>query len=394
MSSDFGSSDPDVKPVAPPDRRDLLKWTATGALGAGLAAIGAPRGEAAAAPEPGAGSMQAGSMQAGPMHRRMIGFMLAHEQFPVPELVKLGASASRGGFDLLALSDHLQPWQDNQGHAGSAWVTMAATGAQAPRAWMGTAVTCPTLRYNPAVVAEAFSSMSLLYPGRIFLGVGSGEALNEQAATGEWPKWPERWERLVEAIGIIRELWTGRPVDHKGKYYNVTARLYDPPAHPIPILTAANGKKSMRLAGQHGDGLITDPMSWKKFKGEWQAGARDAGKNPADMPVLVEQYVVVGDKADAQRAAEYWRFGPKSWKTYYNVVDPVQIRQKADAEVAYEKVTEGWPIGTDPALHIAKVRELFDSGVTIVNIHAGQPDQKRVVDFYASHVLPAFKRPA
>jgi F420-dependent hydroxymycolic acid dehydrogenase len=149
------------------------------------------------------------------------------------------------------------------------------------------------------VVAEAFASLSLLYPGRVFLGVGSGEALNEEAATGVWPKWPERWERLVEAIGIIRAMWNGEQVAHHGKYYNVEAKLYDPPPQPIPLLTAANGRKSMRLAGQHGDGLITDPRTWKQYKSEWEGGARDAGRNPADMPVLVEQFVVVGDKDEA-----------------------------------------------------------------------------------------------
>ena len=187
---------------------------------------------------------------------------------------------------MLSTSDHLQPWQANEGHAGQAWVTMGALGGQT-RSWMGTTVTCPTFRYNPAVVAEGFATLSHLYPGRVFLGVGSGEALNEQVATGEWPKWQERWDRLIEAITIIRQLWTGKDVAFKGKYYNVNAKLYDPPPRPIPLLTAANGKKSMRLAGQHGDGLISDPLTWQQHKSEWEEGARSAGKNPADMPVLI-----------------------------------------------------------------------------------------------------------
>ncbi len=251
-------------------------------------------------------------------------------------------------------------------------------------------MTCLTLRYNAAVVAEAFASLSLLYPGRVFLGVGSGEALNEQAATGTWPAWPERWERLVEAISIIRALWTGGHVSHHGNYYTVDAKLYDPPPEPIPLMTAANGRKSMRLAGQHGDGLITDPLTWKKFKSEWEAGARDAGKNPAEMPVLVEQFVVVGDKSDAEQAAELWRFIPKAFKKYYNTPDPAEIQQKADQELPLEKVFGDWPIGNDPAVHIAAVSKLFDSGVTIVNIHSGQPDQNKVVEFYESSVLPKF----
>src|SRR5437868_14864060 len=140
----------------------------------------------------------------GPLRRGMVSFMLAHEQFPVAELIGLGMAAEKAGFDLLATSDHFQPWQANEGHSGEAWVTMAALGQRTKRAWIGPTVTCPTFRYNPAVVAEAFASLSLLYPGRIFLGLGSGEALNEQAATGVWPNWEERWERLIEATEIIR----------------------------------------------------------------------------------------------------------------------------------------------------------------------------------------------
>lgn len=369
-----------------PERRNLLKYAAMLAGTSGVAF--AARAQESRNPE--RASAGSAEQSAGGLRRGMIGFMLAHEQFPVPELVQLGALASHSGFHLLATSDHLQPWQSNEGHSGEAWVTLGALGGQATRSWMGTTVTCPTLRYNPAVVAEAFATLSHLYPGRIFLGVGSGEALNEQVATGVWPNWQERWDRLLEAIAIIRQLWTGQHVSHKGTHYTVDAKLFDPPARPIPLLTAANGRKSMRLAGQHGDGLVTDPETWKKHKSEWEEGARSAGKNPAEMPVLVEQYVVVGNDADAREAAELWRFGPKAFKGYYNIPDPAEIQRKAEAEVPIEKVVGGWAVGTDPAVHIAKIRQLFDSGATIVNVHSGQPDQKRVIEFYAAHALPKF----
>ena len=368
-----------------------------GASSAGLSMAAAqpsmPAPRSAGGPAPGA-NRDAASSHNGRLHKRMVGYMLGHEQFTVPTLVQLGGLASRAGFDLLATSDHFQPWQANEGHAGEAWVTLGALGAQAPRSWMGTTVTCPTFRYNPAVVAEAFASLSLLYPGRIFLGVGSGEALNERAATGAWPKWQERWDRLIEALTIIRALWGGQPVSHKGQYYTVEAKLYDPPAQPIPVLTAANGRKSMRLAGLHGDGLITDPLTWKQHKAEWEGGAREAGKNPADMPVLVEQFVVVGGEAEARQAAELWRFTQKAFKTLYNVTDPAEIQRRAEAESPLDQVMQGWPVGTDPGAHIAKIQELFDSGVSIVNVHAGQMDQERVIHFYANHVLPKVKQPA
>jgi F420-dependent hydroxymycolic acid dehydrogenase len=319
----------------------------------------------------------------------MVGFMLAHEQFTVPELVELGVSAEQAGFDLLATSDHLQPWQMNEGHAGEAWVTMAAIGGRTQRVWIGPTVTCPTFRYNPAVVAEAFASLSLLYPGRIFLGVGSGEALNEEAATGVWPKWPERSARLVDAAQVIRQMWSGQQIVHKGKYYDVNAKLYDPPARPVPLLMAANnGPKAMCRSGQYGDGLITDPETWKKHKSEFEAGARAAGKDPAKMPVLVEQFVVVGDKKDAQTSGELWRFIPRAFKSYFNIRDPEAIQERAGAENPLPEVYGKWPVSTDPEVHVKTVMDLFNSGATIVNIHSGQEDQRKVIDFYGKHVLP------
>ncbi|OJW28296.1 MAG: hypothetical protein BGO51_24830 [Rhodospirillales bacterium 69-11] len=364
-----------------PDRRELLRWSSMLAMASG---IGGGIGSAQAAQS----SPQGGASEPASLSKKMIGYMLAHEQFPIGDILRIGKNASQAGFDVLATSDHFQPWQANQGHSSMAWVSIGALGAQTGQAWMGTTVTCPTFRYNPAVVAEGFASLARLYPGRIFLGVGSGEALNEQAATGEWPKWQERWDRLIEAMAIIRGLWSGQDVAHKGQYYTVNARLYDPPPQPIPLLAAANGKKSMRLAGQHADGLVTDPATWKKHKQEWQEGAAKAGKDPSKMPVLVEHYVVVGDKSDAQQAAELWRFGPKAFDTLYNVRDPAEIQRRAEANTPIEKVLSSWTVSPDPEAHIQAVHELFDSGVTIVNTHSGQADQNKVVDFYGNKVIP------
>jgi TAT-translocated FGD2 family F420-dependent dehydrogenase len=328
----------------------------------------------------------------GSLAGKTIGYMLAHEQFRIPELVELADRATAAGFGLLATSDHFQPWQANEGHSGLAWVTMGALGERARSAWIGTTVTCPTLRYHPAIVAEAFASLSQLYPGRVFLGVGSGEALNEQAATGKWPAWSERWERLAEAIEIIRKLWSGERVSHTGKHYELDGKLYDAPARPNPLLTAANGPKAMRLAGRHGDGLVTDPNTWKQHKSEWHRGAREAGKNPATMPVLVEQFVVVGDEAEAEKSAQLWRFIPKAFKKYHNNPDPTDIQRQAEADLPLEKVYGDWVVGTDPERHVKAIEKLFDSGATIVNIHSGQPDQKKVIGFYGSAVLPKLEK--
>jgi TAT-translocated FGD2 family F420-dependent dehydrogenase len=369
-------------------RRRMLKSGLAMAVGASLPARRSAEGaDGGGSPAPLGSTTVAGSLSNG-----MVGFMLAHEQFPAPDLIRLGAAAENAGFDLLATSDHFQPWQANERHAGQAWVTLGALGQRTQRVWMGPTVTCPTMRYHPAVVAEAFASLSLFYPGRIFLGLGSGEALNEKAATGEWPAWRERWDRLIEAVTIIRQLWTGRPLRHKGEHYTVDGKLYDPPARPIPLLLAANGPKAMKLAGEHGDGLITDPQTWKQHKAEWEGGARAAGKDPRAMPVLVEAFVVVGDQGEAQAAAKLWNFLPKAFKGYQNIQDPGQIEQRAQTELPLPQVYGDWTVSSSPDAHVQTIKKLFDGGVTIVNIHSGQPDQQKVIEFYGKEVLPRLKR--
>src|SRR5437868_791225 len=367
------------------DRRLMLKSTAT-LMGVSALGMNLQTSSAQTKSRPGSSENSVASLRTPTM-----GFMLPHEQFTVPQLLELGETAEQAGFGLLATSDHLQPWQANEGHAGEAWVTMGALGQRTHRAWIGPTVTCPSFRYSPAVVAQAFATLSLLTPGRIFLGVGSGEALNEQAAVGSWPNWEERSDRLIEATELIRQLWSGEQVEHKGKYYNVNAKLYDRPAKPVPLLMAANGPKAMRRAGQYADGLITDPKTWKQYKSEFESGAQAAGKDPSKMPVLVELFVVVGGESEAKASAELWRFIPKAFKTYYNVRDPQEIQKRAETELPLEKVYGDWPVSADPQVHVKAVTELFQSGVSIVNVHSGQANQKHVIEFYGKEVLPRVK---
>lgn len=327
-------------------------------------------------------------LPAGGAGRRQVGLMLSHEQFTISQLVDLGVAAEQAGFALISASDHFQPWQPNQGHSAMAWVTLSALGQRTRRIAMGTAVTCPSFRYEPAVVAQAFASLAELYPGRMYLGLGSGEALNEVAATGQWGPRAERSERLVEAAALIRQLWTGELVQARGKYYQVDGRLYDVPATLPPIFMAASGPKAMRRAGAHADGLITDARTWQQSRGEFEAGARSAGKDPALMPVMVEQFVVVGDRDEAEAAGELWRFLPRAFTVYDEVPDPEMIESRARVEVPVEDVYRDWAVGMDPDVHARALDALFDAGVTTVIVHSGQRDQARVVDFYGKRVLP------
>jgi len=282
----------------------------------------------------------------------LIGFALSHEQFPANELVQVGKAAEAGGFDAVWTSDHFHPWQDNEGHSGLAWVTLSALGQQT-KFVMGTGVTCPTYRYRPQIVAEAFASLGLLYPGRIFLGLGTGEALNEVPGGGGWGKYPERAARLIEAVQIIRQLWGGDWVTFKGKYYQIDkARLYDLPSTPVPIYIAAAGPKSMALSGQYGDGLITDSQSAldPKLRQAWSGGAKKAGKDTSTMQILAEHFVFVGNDKDPelQKAAELWRFTPKAWSKFVNYPDPVAINADADKLVPLDEVYNRWVVSDDP----------------------------------------------
>jgi|SRR5690348_12095050 len=320
-----------------------------------------------------------------------IGFVLSSEQFPVTQLVEFAVRAEDAGFDMVWTSDHFHPWQDNEGHASFAWATLAAVGQRTRRILLGTGVTCPSYRYRPPIVAEAFATLGLLTPGRVFLGVGAGEALNEVPTGGGWGDYAERSARLAEAVTLIRRLWTGEWVDHQGTYYPVQhARLYDVPTPPVPIYIAASGPKSMRLAGQHGDGLISDAerATNPDLRRDFAEAARAAGKHPDAMPILAEHMVVVGDTAAAARYANLWRFMPHAWDRYVADPDPVDIQRRAERDIPLDQVYGKWPVSTDPRVHIQGLRKLIDGGVTHIFVHSPQPDQHKVIEFYGREVLP------
>lgn len=261
---------------------------------------------------------------------------------------------------------------------------------------LGTGVTCPTYRYHPSIVAEAFATLGILAPGRVFLGVGTGEALNEEASGAGWGAYPERAERLAEAVQIIRKLWSGDWISHKGKHWTIDkAKLYDVPQQPVPIWIAANGPKSARLAGELGDGWITTLVALQdsQTRQAFEDGARSAGKDPSKLEIVLESFAVAGSQDEALEGAKKWRFLNKAWESgYVTNPDPVAIQKRAEAEVPLEEAIKDWAIGKEPDVHLKALRKMFAAGATTVLVHSPQTDQMSFLDWYGRNVLPGMAK--
>jgi len=341
---------------------------------AGVAACGAEPSRQASAPA-----------APPPLSGPGLGFVLSHEQFTTAELLDQAHAAEQAGFRYLWTSDHIQPWQDNEGHAMFPWITLALVGQRTNHIGFGTGVTCPIYRYNPTVVAQGFVSLAVLYPGRVFLGVGTGERLNEQAATTQFGPYPERHDRLVEAVQLIRQLWSGQRTSFQGKYFQTNQlKLYDPPPAAPPIFVAAGGPKSAHLAGQYGDGWISQASGVKDqhLVAAFNRGAHDSGRDPATLGKRAEMFAVVGDQKEITRAAELWRFTGGA----VDQPNPVAIQQAAQIN-PLDKVIKGWTTGTDPATHIKAVQDVLDAGATPF-MHFAQRNPLAAIDFYRTAVLP------
>ncbi len=268
------------------------------------------------------------------------------------------------------------------------WLTLALVGSATSHVSFGTGVTCPTYRYHPATVAQAFASLAILNPGRVFLGVGTGERLNEQATTNTYGNYTERHDRLAEAIDLIRQLWSGSRISFAGRYFQTNSlKLYDVPATPPPIFVAAAGPKSARLAGQCGDGWITQAhdVTNPKLLAAFAAGAQDAGRDAGTLGKRAELFAVVGDNAEAARAATLWRFTAGA----VDQPNPVEIQRAAESN-PIDKVLAGWTVGTDPAPHIDAVQRVLDAGA-VPFLHFPQDDPVVAIEFYRANVLPKLR---
>ena len=328
-----------------------------------------------------------------------IGYKASAEQFAPRELLEFSVEAERRGLDIIAVSDHFQPWRHNGGHAPSALTWLGAAGQATSRVVLGTSVLTPTLRYHPSIVAQAFGTLGALNPGRVYLGVGSGEALNETPATGEeFPGRKERRLRLAESIELIRRLWTEERVDFAGDYYQTSgATIYDRPEAPVPIFVAASGPLAAKLAGRVGDGFICtsgkDPELYRTLLGKVQEGAREAGRDPSQVRRQIEIKVSYDRDLDhAYRACHWWAALALTPEQKEGIEDPIEMERVADANV--DRAHTRFIVSDDPQHVVDRIGPYLDLGFEDLVVHAPGEDQRRFLEQFCEDVLPLLRRRA
>jgi coenzyme F420-dependent glucose-6-phosphate dehydrogenase len=328
-----------------------------------------------------------------------IGYKASSEQFGPTELLGYARLAEDCGFDSVWISDHFQPWRHTHAHAPFSLAWLGALGAQTRRIVMGTSVLCPTFRYHPSVVAQAFATLGELFPGRVVLGLGTGESLNEVPATAlEWPEQKERTARFREAIRLIRELWTEERVSFAGQYYRTRlATIYDRPAQPVPLYIAAAGPFMAKLAGLEGDGFIcTSGKKWDLYTEtllpNLAAGLEASGRVAAGYDRLIE--MKVSFDSDATRALEdtrHWAALALTPQEKTDVEDPIEMERLADA-LPVERAASRWIVSTDPAEVVERIGKYVDLGFNHLVFHAPGPDQGRFLRLFSERVLPLLRQ--
>ena len=325
------------------------------------------------------------------------GYKASAEQFPPTELLDYGVRAEELGFDSVFISDHLQPWRHDGGHAPAALPWLGALAARTERIMLGTSVLTPTFRYHPAVVAQAFATLGCLAPGRVILGVGSGESLNEVPLGAAWPDGKERFARLKEAVGLIRQLWTEDRVSFDGTYYRTDkATIYDKPEQPVPIYIGASGPAATRLAGRVADGFITTSGKGHDLYTETllpavREGAEKAGRKIDEIDLMIEVKVSFHpDDETARQDTKHWGALALSPDEKTGVEDPIEMQRLSDA-LAVERTASRWIVSSDPDEHAAKVAEYLDMGFKHLVFHAPGPDQAEFLSRYSGEILPRLR---
>src|SRR3954466_7108227 len=325
-----------------------------------------------------------------------IGYKASAEQFDPATLLGYTRHAEEVGLDIVATSDHFQPWRHRDGHSPAALPWLGAATQATSSAVLGTSVLTPTLRYEPAIVAQAFATLGCLAPGRVFLGVGTGEAMNETPANdAEFPGRKERRLRMAEAIELIRRLWREERVDFAGEYYKTSkATIYDRPEVEVPIYVAASGPLAAKLAGRVGDGFICtsgkDPNLYVKLLDGVREGAEKAGRGYEAIHRMIEVKVSYDrDLEVAVKACEWWAALALTPEEKEGVEDPVEMERLADN--ALDRAHTRFIVSDNPQEIADKIRPYVDLGFHELVFHFPGNDQRRYIDEFAADVFPLLR---
>jgi coenzyme F420-dependent glucose-6-phosphate dehydrogenase len=312
-----------------------------------------------------------------------LGYALSSEEHAPNDLIRYARRAEEVGFSFALISDHYHPWIDRQGHSPFVWSVIGGIAHATQRLMLGTGVTCPTIRTHPAIIAQAAATSAAMMPGRFFLGVGTGENLNEHVLGDRWPAHDMRQEMLEEAIEIIRTLWQGGTLTYRGVYYTVeNARIYTLPDQPPPILMAASGPRAAEAAGRLADGFITTAPEADLLK-RFEAAGGSGKPSYGQLTVCWAQ-----DEASARQTAyEYWPTAAIRGELTQELPTPAHFEQAAKM-VREEDVAQAIICGPDAERHIAAVKEFIDAGYGHVYVHQVGPDQEGFFRFYEQEVLP------
>jgi G6PDH family F420-dependent oxidoreductase len=313
-----------------------------------------------------------------------IGYSISSEEHHPNDIVRHAKLAEDAGFTFSLISDHYHPWIDAQGHSPFVWSVIGGIATATKRLTLGTGVTCPTIRTHPAVIAQAAATSAAMMPGRFFLGVGTGEALNEHIVGQRWPETEIRQAMLEEAVAVMRLLWQGGNQSHHGQYYTVeNARLYTLPEEPVQVMVGAAGPSSAELAGKIGDGLISTSPDRKTVQAFEKAGGK--GPRYGQMHVCWAN----NEKSALQTAHKIWPTAGLPGELGQELPSPAHFEQAVQL-VTPEKVKEGTVVGPDVDPYLAKIDEFAQAGFDHIYIHQIGPDQEGFIRFAEREILPQF----
>jgi coenzyme F420-dependent glucose-6-phosphate dehydrogenase len=328
------------------------------------------------------------------------GYKASAEQFGPRELLDFAVSAEQVGFDSVVVSDHFQPWRHTGGHSPFSFAWLGAVGERTERVLLGTSVVAPSYRYHPGIVAQAMATLGVLFPGRVMLGVGTGEAMNEVPLGVDWPEQKVRFQRLKEAVLLMQQLWREDRVNFDGEHFQTeNATVYDRPADGVPLYIAASGPAAARLAGRLGDGFICTSGKGRELYVEKllpavREGAEKAGRQFADLDLMIEMKVSFDvDRARALEDTSNWGALALTPDEKTGVEDPVEMERLADA-LPVERAASRWIVSDDPDEHVDRILEYIEMGFTHLVFHFPGEDQERALRAYGDDILPRLRERA